>query len=166
MRPEETPALDQEAREDVAQMDHSPTRWRGALVVTVNDGRPLALVHMPRRAMSPFIASVGLVTLFAGLIVDYLPVIWTGVALVGAGMVGWFWPLSTERAAMEEVGRPGADTLPLAQYGPIANGYWGTWVFVLVLATALVTFISSDSLTLAATSGSAWRPCPQRGRYS
>ena len=143
MRPEETPALDQEAREDVAQMDHWPTRWRGALVVTVNEGRPLAVVHMPRRAMSPFISSVGLVTLFAGLIVDYLPVIWTGVALVGAGMIGWFWPLSTERSAMEEVGRPGADTLPLAQYGPIANGYWGTWVFVLVLATALVTFVSS-----------------------
>ena len=143
MRPEETPALDQEAREDVAQMDHWPTRWRGALVVTVNEGRPLAVVHMPRRAMSPFIASVGLVTLFAGLIVDYLPVIWTGLALVGAGMIGWFWPLSTERAAMEEVGRPGADTLPLAQYGTIANGYWGTWVFVLVLATALVTFVSS-----------------------
>ena len=143
MRPEETPALDQEAREDVAQMDHWPTRWRGALVVTVNEGRPLAVVHMPRRAMSPFVASVGLVTLFAGLIVDYRPVIWAGVALVVAGIIGWFWPQATERAAMEEVGRPGADELPLAQYGPISNGYWGTWIFVLVLATALVTFVSS-----------------------
>jgi cytochrome c oxidase subunit I+III len=143
MRPEETAALDQEAREDVAQMDHWPTRWRGALVVTVNEGRPLAVVHMPRRAMSPFVASVGLVTLFAGLIVDYMPVIWAGVALIVAGIIGWFWPQATERAAMEEVGRPGADELPLAQYGPISNGYWGTWVFVLVLATALVTFISS-----------------------
>ena len=143
MRPEETPALDREAREDVAQMDHWPTRWRGALVVTVNEGQPLAVVHMPRRALSPFVASVGLVTLFAGLIVDYVPVMGVGVALVVAGIIGWFWPQATERAAMEEVGRPGADELPLAQYGPISNGYWGTWVFVLVLATALVTVVSS-----------------------
>jgi cytochrome c oxidase subunit I+III len=143
MRPEETPAVDQAAREDVAQMDHWPTRWRGALVVTVNEGRPLAVVHMPRRAMSPFVASVGLVTLFAGLIVDYMPVIWAGVALVVAATIGWFWPQATERAAMEEVGGAGAAELPLAQYGPISNGYWGTWVFVLVLATALVTFVSS-----------------------
>jgi cytochrome c oxidase subunit I+III len=143
MRPEETPAMDQEAREDVAQMDHWPTRWRGALVVSANEGRPLAVVHMPRRAMSPFICSVGLVTLFAGLIVDYLPVIGTGIAVVVAGMIGWFWPQATERAAMEEVGRPGADELPLAQYGPISNGYWGTWVFVMVLATALVTLVAA-----------------------
>jgi heme/copper-type cytochrome/quinol oxidase subunit 3 len=44
---------------------------------------------------------------------------------------------------MEEVGRAGAHELPLAQYGPISNGYWGAWVFVLVLATALITFLSS-----------------------
>jgi cytochrome c oxidase subunit I+III len=143
MRPEETRPEDPGAADDVAQMDHWPTRWRGALVVTVNEGRPLAVVHMPRRAISPFVTSVGLVALFAGLIVDYMPVIWTGVALIAIGVIGWFWPQATERAAMEEVGRPGADELPLAQYGPMANGYWGTWVFVLVLATALVTFVSS-----------------------
>ena len=143
MRPEETRLEDPDAADDVAQMDHWPTRWRGALVVTVNEGRPLAVVHMPRRTIAPFTCSVGLVTLFAGLIVDYMPVIWAGVALVAVGMVGWFWPQATERAAMEEVGGPGADELPLAQYGPIANGYWGSWVFVLVLATALATFISS-----------------------
>jgi cytochrome c oxidase subunit I+III len=143
LRPEETPPRDEEAREDVAQMDHWPTRWRGALVVSVNEGRPLAVVHMPRRAISPFITSVGLVTLFAGLIVDYAPVIWAGLGLIVLGLIGWFWPQDTEVAAMEEVGRPGADELPLAQYGPMANGYWGTWVFVMVLATALVTIIAA-----------------------
>jgi cytochrome c oxidase subunit I+III len=143
LRPEETPPRDEEAADDVAQMDHWPTRWRGALVVTVNEGRPLAVVHMPRRAISPFIMSVGLVTLFGGLIVDYMPVIWGGLALIVVGLVGWFWPQATEAVAMEEVGRPGADELPLAQYGPVANGYWGTWIFVSVLATALVTILAS-----------------------
>ena len=143
LRPEDTPPKDEESREDVAQMDHWPTRWRGALVVTVNEGRPLAVVHMPRRSFSPFVISVGLVSLFAALIVDYMPVIWGSIALIVLGLIGWFWPQETETAAMEEVGRPGADELPLAQYGPMANGYWGAWVFVLVLATALVTIIAS-----------------------
>jgi cytochrome c oxidase subunit I+III len=143
LRPEDTPPRDEEAREDVAQMDHWPTGWRGALVVSVNEGRPLAVVHMPRRAIAPFITSVGLVTLFAGLIVDFKPVMWTGIALIVVGLVLWFWPQETEAAAMAEIGRPGADELPLAQYGPTSNGYWGTWVFVLVLATALVTIIAA-----------------------
>ena len=44
---------------------------------------------------------------------------------------------------MEEIGGPGADELPLAQAGPMSNGFWGTAVFVLVLATALATFVAS-----------------------
>jgi cytochrome c oxidase subunit I+III len=143
LRPEDTPMRDEEVEEDVAQMDHWPTRWRGALVVTMNEGRPLAVVHMPRRAMSPFVISVGLVSLFGALIVDYLPVIWVSLAVIVAGLVAWFWPQATEATAMEEVGRPGADELPLAQYGPTSNGYWGVWIFVLVLATALITVVSS-----------------------
>jgi cytochrome c oxidase subunit I+III len=143
MRPEDTPAGEGEAREDVAQMDHWPTRWRGGLVVTVNEGRPLAVVHMPRRSIAPFIMSVGLVTLFAALIVDYVPVMIAGLALVAVGLVRWFWPQDTETAAMEEIGGPDADELPLAQVGPTSNGYWGTLVFVLVLATALATVVSS-----------------------
>ena len=143
MRPEETAAGDEEAREDVAQMDHWPTRWRGALVVSVNEGRPLAVVHMPRRSLAPFTMSVGLVTLFAGLIVDYLPVIYGAAAVIAVALVMWFWPQDTETAAMEEIGGPDADELPLAQAGPMSNGYWGTAVFVLVLATALATIVSS-----------------------
>ncbi|MDQ3137974.1 MAG: cytochrome c oxidase subunit I, partial [Gemmatimonadota bacterium] len=143
MRPEETRAADTEAREDVSQMDHWPTRWRGALVVSVNEGRPLAVVHMPAKSIAPFAMSVGFVTLFAALIVDHMPTIAVGAAIIAGSLVRWFWPQDTETAAMEEIGRSAADELPLAQAGPRANGFWGTAVFVLVLATALVTVIAS-----------------------
>jgi cytochrome c oxidase subunit I+III len=143
LRPEDTPPGEQEAREDVAQMDHWPTGWRGALVVSVNEGRPLAVVHMPRRSIAPFAMAFGLVSLFGGLIVDYLPVMLGAVGLIVAALIGWFWPQRTEEAAMAEVGTPGADELPLAQAGPMGNGYWGTWVFLLVLGTALTTIVAS-----------------------
>jgi heme/copper-type cytochrome/quinol oxidase subunit 3 len=112
-------------------------------VVTVDEGRPLAVVHMPRRSIAPFAMAVGLVSLFAGLIVDYVPVVLGAAGLITVALIGWFWPQSTETAAMEEVGTPGADELPLAQAGPTANGFWGTWVFILVLATALTTIGAS-----------------------
>jgi heme/copper-type cytochrome/quinol oxidase subunit 3 len=66
-----------------------------------------------------------------------------GLGLIAGALVGWFWPQATETAAMAEVGRPGADELPLAQAGPLSNGFWGTGVFLLVLATALVTIVTA-----------------------
>jgi cytochrome c oxidase subunit I+III len=143
MRPEETPARDPEAREDVAQMDHWPSGWRGALVVSVTEGRPLAVVHMPAKSIAPFAMSVGFLVLFAGLIVDYLPAMGAGAGIIALALVAWFWPQATETAAMEELGGRGPHELPLAQAGPMASGFWGTGVFVLILATALTTVVAS-----------------------
>ena len=44
---------------------------------------------------------------------------------------------------MAESARGDSGGLPLAQAGPRANGFWGTVVFVLVLATALAAVIAS-----------------------
>jgi cytochrome c oxidase subunit I+III len=142
MRPEETPATDAEAREDVAQMDHWPTRWRGALVVTVSEGRPFAVVHMPARSLAPFTMSVGFLVLFAALIVDHVISMAVGAAIIAVALVLWYWPQATETAAMEELAGPDHE-LPLAQAGPSSSGFWGTCVFVLILATALVTVVAS-----------------------
>jgi cytochrome c oxidase subunit I+III len=143
LRPEETPAADAEAREDVAQMDHWPTRWRGALVVSVNEGRPIGVVHMPAKSIAPFAMSLGFVILFAALIADHVPTILAGSGLIVASLAAWYWPQSTETAAMEEMERAENPTLPLLQAGPGGNGFWGTAVFVLVLATALTAFVAS-----------------------
>jgi cytochrome c oxidase subunit I+III len=143
MRPEDVEARDEEAREDVAQMDHWPTRWRGALVVSVTQGRPLAVVHMPARSLAPFTMSVGFLVLFAALIVDHTTFMAAGAGIIAVALVMWFWPQATETAAMEELGGPGPHELPLAQVGPVSSGFWGTGVFVLILATALTTIVAS-----------------------
>jgi len=141
LRPEETPARDREAQEDVEQMAHWPTRWRGALVVSVTEGRPLAVVHMPRRSFAPFIMSVGFLVLFAALIVDHTTVMAVGAGIIAVALVMWFWPQDTETAAMEEMSA-GPHELPLAQAGPGSNGFWGTCVFLLIMATALTTIVA------------------------
>jgi cytochrome c oxidase subunit I+III len=67
-----------------------------------------------------------------------------GAAVTAGGVVAWFWPRRSERAALDDGGvRAGGVTLPLAVAGPMSNGWWATVVLVLVLATGLATLLAS-----------------------
>jgi cytochrome c oxidase subunit I+III len=127
----------------VALLDHAPTRWRGALVVSAVEGRPLAVVQVPGPTIVPLVVSLGIVGLLAAALVDSGTLAVLGSLVTLAGIVGWFWPRRVERFAQEDLGTPSADRLPLAVAGPLANGWWATVVLVLVLATALVTLVAS-----------------------
>ena len=151
------------------QLDYAPSRWRGSLIVGVLDGRPLAIAHLPRRSWWPFIMSLGFTTLFIAALVEFLWVALVGAAITLVAIVGWFWPLDTETKAIRELyaarddapGGGGAHLptdaparterdrtrdpvrLPLAIGDRASNGYWGTWVLVAILFTALATLVSS-----------------------
>ena len=127
----------------VALLDHAPTRWRGALVVSAVEGRPLAVVQMPGPTVVPLVVSLGIVGLLAAALVDSGALAVLGSLVTLAGIVGWFWPRRVERFAQEDLGTPSADRLPLAVAGPLANGWWATVVLLLVMATALVTLVAS-----------------------
>jgi cytochrome c oxidase subunit I+III len=135
---------DRELRVAVAALAHAPHRWRGGLVVSALDARPLAVVHLPGPTWVPLVVSIGLTLLFAGALLDSLPVVAMGVVVTSAGVVAWFWPRRSERAALEDGGLHGAGvTLPLAVAGPSSNGWWAAVILVLVLATALATLVAS-----------------------
>jgi cytochrome c oxidase subunit I+III len=135
---------DRALSEAAAGLDHAPTRWRGALLVSVADGRPLAVAHMPGPTLAPFLMAVGFVFLFAAALVDRWSLLILGV-LIGLIALGvWFWPRASERAALEDGGVTSpAGRLPLAVAGPLANGWWGTVSLVVTLATALATILTS-----------------------
>ena len=137
---------DERTRRLLEPMKARPHGWRGALVVSVLDARPLAIVHVPKPTPWPwpFIMAVAFVLIFAGALLENLWVFLVGAVLTAGSLVGWFWPKDTEVQAIKEIPTEGAaDRLPLAVAGPMANGYWGTGVFVLILATALATFVAS-----------------------
>ncbi len=155
----------------VRQLDHAPSRWRGSLIVGVLDGRPLAIAHLPRRSWWPFIMSLGFTTLFVAALVEMMWVALLGAGITLAALVGWFWPLDTETTAITELYAPSGEgpgggraagptdapdaaraeagrvpdpiRLPLAVGDRASNGYWGTWVLVAILFTALATLVSS-----------------------
>jgi len=149
-------------------LDHAPSRWRGSLVVNVLDGRPLALAHLPRRSVWPFIMSVGFTTLFVAALLDSPWVAIAGLVITAGAIVGWFWPVDTEGTAIDEAYvdealvpggtpedtrpaglhpvqyyRPGQLGLPLAVGDRAANGYWGTCVLVVILSVAMATAVAS-----------------------
>ncbi|HEX6939390.1 MAG TPA: cbb3-type cytochrome c oxidase subunit I [Longimicrobiales bacterium] len=121
-----------------------PTRWRGALIVSVLDARPLAITQMPSSTLWPFIMSVGFVVTFAGLLLENLWILGPGLAVIGVSVLGWFWPDRHQAAALEEIGtEPAEGRLPLAIAGPLSNGWWAMLIFLLVMATTLATLIGS-----------------------
>jgi cytochrome c oxidase subunit I+III len=118
-----------------------PTGWRGALVVSVIDGAPLAIVKMPHPTLAPFAMSIGFLLLFAAALVENLWIAAAGLLLTAGSLYAWFQPRADDARAMQEMEGAEEGTLPLAVAGPLSNGWWGTLVFLLVLAVALFTFV-------------------------
>jgi cytochrome c oxidase subunit I+III len=133
-----------EMRRLLAPLDTAPTTWRGGLVVSALEGRPLALVHMPGPTLAPFALSVGFTLLFTAALIDSVAFTVAGAGVSALALTAWFWPRASERRAIEEVGTSeDPDRLTLAVAGSRANGWWGTVVLVLVLATALASLLAS-----------------------
>jgi cytochrome c oxidase subunit I+III len=133
---------DAELAQTLAPLHVAPTGWRGGLVVSALEGRPLAIVHLPGPTLVPFVVSVGFVGLLAAALIDSPGVALLGALVTAGGVAGWFWPRESERRALDELGEMHPGRLPLAVAGPLANGWWATGVLVLVLATALVTLVA------------------------
>jgi cytochrome c oxidase subunit I+III len=131
------------AVDTLAQMHWRPVTWRGALVTGVMRGEPQAVVHIPRRSWWPFTLAVAFVFLFAGLLLDSIPLLAIGGVISAGALTGWFWPSPTSRHALAELGNADREDLPLATAGPASNGWWGAIVALMILGTALLTLIGS-----------------------
>jgi cytochrome c oxidase subunit I+III len=126
-------------------LDARPAHWRGSLVVSVLDARPLAIAHMPGPTIAPFMMAVAFLIIFAAAIAENAIVLAGGGTLAAVALILWFRPQRSETLALEELGGRENDPerLPLAVGGSIANGWWATLVFIAVLATALITVVGS-----------------------
>ena len=162
-------------REQLRMFDWRPLDWRGALVVSMTDGRPLAIVHVPGPTLWPFIMSVSFVCLFAGLLFHSVPSLLLGGALTAVALYFWVRPpksydraLGLDHDPAGDRGSPGpdlatdppGDRLPLAIAGPLANGWWGTVVFNGILGVALVTVLASYFYLGGGPPAPAWGDAP------
>jgi cytochrome c oxidase subunit I+III len=137
------PETEAEARQ-IEPMRGAPRSWRGALIVSVLDGKPLAISWMPGPTLWPVIMSLAFLATFVGLLVENMWLVGGGLTVIIGGVIAWFWPNASQERAMAEIGTPeDENTLPLALAGPQSNGYWAMWIFLLVMAVAFATIVAS-----------------------
>jgi cytochrome c oxidase subunit I+III len=125
------------------QFDWRPLDWRGALIVTVLEGEPKAIAHIPSGSIWPFVMSLGFVGIFASALLEHLILFILGASISLIALIAWFLPQATERRALADAAHAAPGDLPLVIAGRDANGYWGTIVLLLVLGTALATLVTS-----------------------
>ena len=151
-----------------------PIDWRGALVVSMADARPLAIVHVPGPTLAPFVMAVAFVFVFAGALFHHTGSLLLGAALVAIDLYFWVrpprsydWALGMgdpdapppghrDTPAPDLATDPEGERLPLAIAGPMANGWWGTIVFIAILGVALLTTITSYFYLGGAGPGTGW----------
>jgi cytochrome c oxidase subunit I+III len=98
---------------------------------------------MPGLTYAPFTMAVGFLAIFAAALIEDRRLLGLGGVLVAVALVLWFRPQRSETLALEELGdRKDPGRLPLAIGGPQSNGWWGTLVFISILATALVSVVA------------------------
>ncbi|MGH7509455.1 MAG: cytochrome c oxidase subunit I [Gemmatimonadales bacterium] len=125
-------------------LDARPARWRGTLVVSVLDAKPLAIAHVPGPTIAPLTMALGFLAILAGALTEETLLLAVGGALTAVALVLWFRPQDSETLALRELGgRHDPERLPLTTGGPTSNGWWATLVLLAVLATALITIVAS-----------------------
>ena len=129
----------------VHMLSYAPSRWRGSLVVDVLDGHPIGLAHLPRRSAWPFFTAVALTLLFVAALLDHAGIALAGAVALIVALIGWFWPVHTERIAIDEAHENRVFGLPLMIGERSSNGYWGTAVLTVILCVALATLVTSHA---------------------
>lgn len=118
-----------------------PTTWRAAMITTTVDARPVEIFRVSGPSIWPFIAAVGLVTIFGSEIFSLRPLSLLGIAVLVIACVGWNWPSATptsdeeERAFEEEYG------IPVRTYGSRVVSRSAMLLFVLLISIAVASFL-------------------------
>jgi cytochrome c oxidase subunit I+III len=137
------PETEEEAKA-MEPMRSAPRTWRGALLVSALDGKPLAIAWMPGPTLWPFIMSLGFLATFVGALVENIWIGGTGLTTIAVSLLGWFWPNEGQEKAIAELGEgENRKGLPLAIAGPQSNGYWGMWILLIVMSVAFATIIAA-----------------------
>lgn len=118
-----------------------PTKWRAAVITSLLDARPEEIFRVSGPSIWPFVASVGMITIFASEIFTLRFVSLIGIAIVLISLAGWHWPdpppITDEEEAQyeEELG------IMIRPNGSRAVARWGMGLFILLLAIALSSFL-------------------------
>jgi cytochrome c oxidase subunit 3 len=89
----------------------------------------------------PFVAAVGLVTIFGSEIFSLRPLSVLGIIILVVGIVGWSWPDSIETSEEEERAFAEKHGVPVRPYGSRVVARSAMLLFILLILIALASFL-------------------------
>jgi cytochrome c oxidase subunit I+III len=120
-----------------------PLQWRGAMITSTVEGNPVEIFRVSGPSLWPFVAAVGLVTVFAAEIFDLRAVSLLGIITLVVGIVGWNWPDTVPTTEEEERAFADEFDIPVRSYGSQVVSRSAMQLLILLLGIALTSFLFS-----------------------
>lgn len=120
-----------------------PLKWRGAMITSTVEGKPVEIFRVAGPSLWPFVAAVGLVIVFAAEIFGLRAVSLLGIATLVLGIVGWNWPESVPTTDEEERAFTAECDIPVRSYGSQVVSRSAMYLLILLLGIALTSFLFS-----------------------
>ena len=118
-----------------------PTTWRAAMITSTVDARPIEIFRVSGPSIWPFIAAVGLVTIFGSEIFSLRPLSLLGIVVLVTAVIGWNWPSQTPTSDEEERAFEEKYDIPVRTYGSRVVSRSAMMLFLLIIGIALASFL-------------------------
>ena len=118
-----------------------PTTWRAAMITSTVDARPVEIFRVSGPSIWPFIAAVGLVTIFGSEIFSLRPLSLLGIVVLVIAIIGWNWPSETPTSDEEERAFEKEHGIPVRTYGSRVVSRSAMMLLILLISIALASFL-------------------------
>ncbi len=120
-----------------------PLDWRAVVVTSPVDAQPREIFRVATPSLWPFIASVGMVTIFAAEVFNLHTAALVGIGIVLFALVGWHWPDDPKLSRAEEHAFEQKYNIPVRPYGSHAVDRGAMVMAVVIVAIALASLLFS-----------------------
>jgi len=120
-----------------------PLTWRAALVTSVLEARPQEVFRVSGPSLWPFFTAVGTIILFAAEIFNLHLTALAGIFVIIISLVGWHWPDDAPTSEEEERAFEEEHGVQVWTTGSRSVGRGGMMLLILILWTALASFLFS-----------------------
>jgi cytochrome c oxidase subunit I+III len=107
------------------------------------NARPVEIFRVSGPSIWPFVAAVGLVTIFGSEIFSLRPLSVLGIVVLVVAIIGWNWPSETPTSDEEERAFEEKYDIPVRTYGSHTVSRSAMWLFILLIFIALASFLFS-----------------------
>jgi len=118
-----------------------PLKWRAAVVTTTLDARPQEVFRVANPSIWPFIAAVGMTTIFAAEVFSVHWLAGVGLLIILGSLVGWHWPRRVPVDTAEEERFERETGVPVRPGGSPIISRWATASLLLVSGIVVGTLL-------------------------